>query len=832
MSLRRWLTAGFLVLALVALLLIPSHAVGGTVPWAAPSFLVGAALLGYALERWGRRAWLLLGLAAGAAALAYALTQHPATAFVLVTLWWAALFAVGRAVPRRGRWLSLLLVSVAAAALPALIWQIEGHFSDEEFQVVLVVAMLGGMSLLAQGLMSLFMPRAVGSRRAWGPFLGLSVGVPALLGLYAFWLYPQTFYGTTAPAFAGITEREPFLCVTLPPEAVSKALPSSEALFHEQVEGIRALSDHSIVDLGWLALATGESGWAEQFRIALLDEAAQQRFTEPAHSVKYFQLYAATRAYYYHESLARFPALFSPDEQARIRAWFAAINRRAMTVEWVDVLYSSAFGDWQVGPYANQEIGNGLIAALQAYGLEDPALREANQRYLASGHTGWRWRWRNSDDSYEYERVWIESATLQHPYHGESDAAYDARRRLSFEWLLLQTLPDGTAPAYNNPQGTLPPYATMLQGASVLQDGRFLTLAARMMAAREGSAPPYSQVGLTAAPVVAAAPLTDGSCLLYGETGLPARAGPLAPDKIVFRDGWETDDNYLLINLRFAGWHRYKGTNSVSVIAADGGTLLSDVPTASLWKWVPAGRQKFRDKRIARGQTNGLLIPAVGFAATLHHLTGLGEAWAQDPPPYATVARFTTLPRWDSSVTIIEGWHGWQHKRTIHFLHDGPMIILDEADGGGGHAAISWNSEVSLQQDGDGWRVGEGRLLSIPLEPTTSQTQGQRVVLTSQSAGSLAHMTLFLPPSWADAALTHDQSANGLAVLLRATTPESLTVFLNRTPSQWQALGGIESDAEALLVRDEQLCTIGGTRALLQGQAYTLPAAQGCQPLR
>lgn len=59
---------------------------------------------------------------------------------------------------------------------------------------------------------------------------------------------------------------------------------------------------------------------------------------------------------------------------------------------------------------------------------------------------------------------------------------------------------------------------------------------------------------------------TKGSCLLYSDLGLPNQKGPLAPDKIVFRDGWSPDVAYLLVNLRFTGWHRYKATGTVTLV--------------------------------------------------------------------------------------------------------------------------------------------------------------------------------------------------------------------------------------------------------------------------
>ena len=76
---------------------------------------------------------------------------------------------------------------------------------------------------------------------------------------------------------------------------------------------------------------------------------------------------------------------------------------------------------------------------------------------------------------------------------------------------------------------------------------------------------------------------TQGSCLIYGDSGLPNQIGPLAPDKIVFRDGWDNHSTYLLFNLRFSGWHRYKATNTVTSMD-QGGPLISEETTGKTFE--------------------------------------------------------------------------------------------------------------------------------------------------------------------------------------------------------------------------------------------------------
>ena len=126
---------------------------------------------------------------------------------------------------------------------------------------------------------------------------------------------------------------------------------------------------------------------------------------------------------------------------------FAAINRRALTPEWVDWAYALAFSKWPDGPYENQENGAGLLAVLEAAGLGDPVLSARNRAYLDSDPRGWAARFHNTDDAYFYQSHWLNNAVFQALYASGRVSEY--YRRQSFELLLQQALPDGAPLAYN-----------------------------------------------------------------------------------------------------------------------------------------------------------------------------------------------------------------------------------------------------------------------------------------------------------------------------------------------------------------------------------------------
>ena len=140
--------------------------------------------------------------------------------------------------------------------------------------------------------------------------------------------------------------------------------------------------------------------------------------------------------------------LFTSDEEAILRDWFTAINRRALTVEWVDLMYALAFDKRPEGPYENQENGAGLLALLEISGYADPKLTSKNREYLDRYQRGWQERYRNNDDAFAYQLEWLNNAYFQWLY---SRSQSKENQVLSFEWLLIQSLPDGSILQYNHP---------------------------------------------------------------------------------------------------------------------------------------------------------------------------------------------------------------------------------------------------------------------------------------------------------------------------------------------------------------------------------------------
>jgi hypothetical protein len=396
--------------------------------------------------------------------------------------------------------------------------------------------------------------------------------------------------------------------------------------------------------------------------------------------------------------------------------------------------------------------------------------------------------------------------------------------------------------------------ATWYQAAQMLDDGRYVWLADRSLARVEAKG-----IGLAANPGLEE-PLslegrspTAGSCLIYGDSGLPMQPGPLAPDKVVFRDGWQQDSAYLLLNLRFSGWHRYKATNSI-ILAYQDGPLLIERDEGQSVRWLPLGREAYRDKRIAREDLNGLLLPREGLDSAVQMLTGQGSAWAQDPPHYAQADSFQTLGPVDTSRTTLHDWRGWTHSRSIYFIHEGPVVIVDEADSSRGDqdAALMWHAagEAQLEADGLWLRTGDsparmalpaGSWKTTSIHPVSRNgDHGVDVLYSSPLRGQLRLATGLLSGDWAAARFESRTLGSGTGHVVQITGPQGRYGILHNHSGGWLEAEGLGSDGMAVVGwwpasgGEGWVCYVGATRVQVAGsQPLVLeqPGASGCKSM-
>ena len=599
----------------------------------------------------------------------------------------------------RSRWASLLagllfagVMSLGLAGVSQLIKQ----FSDEEFFVGVELVSSAGWCFLFWLLSGWMLRYRQIPGRLSLPFAPVWIILPTGLAFLAlsyliYTGYQGSFAPKDAPIYAGISSQNPFLCGPVQSTADSQTYQGGK-VFDDLVTQIASNPNKRTFELGMLAYLSEDPRWADEFHQAILQDARSQLYTGPANSVKYGQYLAAQTFYDYLKVVKKYSGLFSEGEQKEISDWFAAANRRATTVEWVDWMYALALGEWPKGPYMNQENGAGFLALLESQGASTSNQSQQNRAFLDTHAYGWLKRFRNTDNSISYQVNWINNAFFESLYFNNSSQSADVlqRRDLAFQWLLLQAAPDGSPVGYNPEPLSLA--GTAYLGAQLTGRADLLWLAGRSLEyAKETGESLWAQPGITGPLNLNGTSPNVGSCLIYGDSGMPNQVGPLAPDKIIFRSGWDPADSYMALNLRFTGWHRYKASNSVISIYS-GEPLVVEQTNGAIPAWLPVGRSAFRDKRIPRENLNGLVIEKSGIAEFVYLLTGVGGRWAQDIPYYAQVDKFTPGEKMDQSVTTLTGWDGWTQTRSITFVHHGPILISDTAFGkNGDEAGITWH---------------------------------------------------------------------------------------------------------------------------------------------
>lgn len=600
----------------------------------------------------------------------------------------------------------------------------------------------------------------------------------------------------------------------------------------EVIAFLERLPNKKAPEFATLFLLSGDPLYGQKFRQALLDEVGSNEFIALSGSDKAWQYHAMLRGYYYLQVEMDFPQLFDATERNRILDWFRAINENALRLTWVDLVYGLSFKETPTGIYANQEIGVGLLSVL-AEVLKDryPDVSRENLEYVRAHAIGWSGNFRNPDDGVVYHQaVWMKNAYVLGRYGNIGDLRGINSLR-AFEWVLLQWPPNGMSPAYNMPF-EYTPIDVMVIGSRLFGDGRYLWLAQRMLEAEmrlsiderdpvmgleywdEGLEPQRPQVG---------------SCYLTGTTGIAQRPGPARPDKLVFRDGWEPDSLYALLNLRFSGWHRYKATNSFVTIMYGEPFVVEDLDIRH-HPWLPDARADHRDRRVDRDSLNGLLIEADGLERIVAKLTGTTSGWYQDPPRFAELVFFNYTSSVDFSKTRISDWHGWTHERVSVLVKDGYFVVLDNARGRNSQkVSLDWHLKGDAETFADGIRLSQGdyslavhfpRLASEYRAVTVPDTKAYppaghihdsdlTLSLVSENVLESGFVTLFLPLTDSDpyeverVRVLDDQGKDAYprALAVRLTRLNQTDVIGTRFEVGRFVYGDVTTDSEAFVQR-------------------------------
>ncbi len=520
--------------------------------------------------------------------------------------------------------------------------------------------------------------------------LTLIIGVSAAT-VYQYWTRLGVFDEPLSPATFATS---PLQCESI----LSHSISGDETLEDSLVSHISSHHSDSFSGIATIALVTGESAELDSLRTLLLEDVRQGKYLNPGGSVKIWQYQAAIRAYYYHRISSEHPNLFSSSERDEIVDWFREIYEAAKSITLADFYYAATTADLPKGPYKNQEIGPGLFAVLSVVLAEShPEIAESASDYAREHGQGWSSTFRNPDDGIVYhDTIWLVNAYFLESFLEGENEDNDSNRELAFEWLLAQLSPTDHTVAYNTNE-VYAPFDTFILGAYLEQDGVYSWAAQRALSESYHRSDRDPIVGAAFATEVPAPRTPDiGSCLLLGSSGLVDQAGQLEPDKVVLRSGWSEDDFYALTNLRFAGWHAYPGTNTITNISANGHTFVGEAIESRPRSWLPRAVATIRDRRIPRNTLNGIQYERTGLEALTRSITGFGTRWYNDPPQYAEVRSHSFTESSDFVHTAINDWHGHDSERIQFLIGDDVYIVADKVDGINTAAGVTWNLKGGL----------------------------------------------------------------------------------------------------------------------------------------
>lgn len=707
------------------------------------------------------------------------LTEEPFFGWLFLVAFFTMLILISRRLsdqPTWLKWAGRIILIFTAGIIPVLINQILLRFSEEEFYSAVFFLIISSFwFLLWCGYNTLISKIPRGNNLQQKPQIVISPKVSMLIIILTIFVllfisvraYQNSFFPNTVsdvPSY--ISKEQPILCEKLP--NLDQTDPISGATVQARYAQLIANKEQLLtLDYGFLAIYYQTDTYFSLFKEHLLSDAEKGLYTTPTGSVKWDQWEAAQILYYYLQVIEINPTLFDNIETATLVNWINAINERAHQLGWVDWMYALAFSHKPVGAYLNQDIGAGLYSISNLSTSLEESLYNRNSNFLAQNVRGWIKGFRVTDDAISYQPVWITNSYFQSLLTGEVNKT---NQKLSFDWIAAQILPNGDIQTNNFPEKlSFAPIA--LFGSYLLEDSSLLWLSNVSMETLGESANLPVQVGSEqklSSELKAKTP-DIGSCLIYGDSGLPEQNGPLAPDKIVFRNGWQEDDLYILLNLRFTGWHRYKASNSISLIYA-GAPLAEEQHIQQPISWLPIGRALVRDKRIPIEQFNTFLIPRTGLDAVLNSLVSLFGPYSQDPPFYADVVNFYTSESYDYSVTKIDDWHGWTFNRSIHFFQDGPVFIIDQGvNKANKRAQINWHFNPNYHLDDTRLNIQDGNvdflLIGQEQGKLTSIRKENELLIEYQSpnSGELQLLTIILPGSYMNAQFI-DYSGNVISL--------------------------------------------------------------------
>ncbi|MDD5638655.1 MAG: hypothetical protein PHO28_01975 [Candidatus Pacebacteria bacterium] len=452
---------------------------------------------------------------------------------------------------------------------------------------------------------------------------------------------------------------------------------------------------------------TQDKNWLYRFKESLIDMLNKEEYQKSFGSVKSKQEDIAIYAMYYLDIKNDYPLifneLFDDSFQQSFIDWIYKANINIFKPTYADYLYAIPFRQKPAGPYQNQEIGVAALAIFREIIKDEyPELADEDAEFIKKYAVGWKENFKNPDDAILYQYTWIAHSWMLSKYYDKSFWNKNLAEK-SFDYIIAQWPNNKDILNYNH-YDVDPLFDIMYLGGYLLNDKNYYLMGNEMLKHAIETGRPVRNLYLFGTRFFkeedGLASLEKGSCIVNAPTGTPQKPGEMMPDKIILRKDWDDASPYLLENLRFSGWHKYKATNSIIRIDYKYPFVVEKYNFLR-HEFLPKGRADHRDKKWDRLDLNALQIEKTGINKFIWSLTkflGFESKYEQDPPSFARIVDYQFSPGRDSVNSEII-WHNIKHNRIVYLNKTNNEIIIHDIikNPSRNKYAISWHLKGDYQ---------------------------------------------------------------------------------------------------------------------------------------
>lgn len=277
------------------------------------------------------------------------------------------------------------------------------------------------------------------------------------------------------------------------------------------------------------------------------------------------------------------------------------------------------------GFYQNQENGMGLIAIYLLNYPNDSRVEELNSLFIENAR-GWKDSWKNFDDSIYYQNIWIQNAYFMCLYN--SSYCDEGNIKRSFDFIYDIYNGNMSSISFNSISTASYPNLFSL-GFGLTEDTKYIYTRDEMFKdiLNYNFIDSPNLIGIESwIDYNKTFSVSDQSCVIFSSAGIPGVKEEIMPDKAILRN---SQGDYVLVNLRSSGWHRYKGTGGIYFLTENGAVEISHYSNTQSFSFLPSGRALNRDLKLRKELFSSNVTKDQTIYGAISNLFGLGSRFDQ-----------------------------------------------------------------------------------------------------------------------------------------------------------------------------------------------------------